>query len=101
MELSNFLKIIKTSKVEKGISIEKETILLNPIYISSIIINNYGINIICFLNGGKECNVYKIFKEVDKIPNEKLEEQIVKVYVLKCYVSNEEYEKLLEKINNI
>lgn len=101
MELSNFLKIIKTSKVEKGISIEKETILLNPMYISSIIINNYGINIICFLNGGKECNVYKIFKEVDKIPNEKLEEQIDKVYVLKCYVSNEEYEKLLEKINNI
>jgi hypothetical protein len=101
MGLSNFLKIIKTSKVEKGISIEKETILLNPIYISSIIINNYGINIICFLNGGKECNVYKIFKEVDKIPNEKLEEQIDKVYVLKCYVSNEEYEKLLEKINNI
>lgn len=101
MELSNFLKIIKTSKVEKGISIEKETILLNPIYISSIIINNYGINIICFLNGGKECNVYKIFKEIDKIPDEKLEEQIDKVYVLKCYVSNEEYEKLLEKINNI
>lgn len=101
MGLSNFLKIIKTSKVEKGISIEKETILLNPMYISSIIINNYGINIICFLNGGKECNVYKIFKEVDKIPNEKLEEQIDKVYVLKCYVSNEEYEKLLEKINNI
>ena len=101
MELSNFLKITKTSKVEKGISIEKETILLNPMYISSIIINNYGINIICFLNGGKECNVYKIFKEIDKIPDEKLEEQIDKVYVLKCYVSNEEYEKLLEKINNI
>ena len=101
MELSNFLKIIKTSKVEKGISIEKETILLNPIYISSIIINNYGINIICFLNGGKECNIYKIFKEVDKISNEKLEEQIDKVYVLKCYVSSEEYQKLLEKINNI
>lgn len=101
MELSNFLKIIKTSKVEKGISIEKETILLNPMYINNIIINNYGINIICFLNGGKECNIYKIFKEADKIPDEKLEEQIDKVYVLKCYVSNEEYEKLLEKINNI
>lgn len=101
MELSNFLKIIKTSKVEKGISIEKETILLNPMYISSIIINNYGINIICFLNGGKECNVYKIFKEVDKIPDEKLEEQIDRVYVLKCYVSSEEYQKLIEKINNI
>lgn len=40
MELSNFLKIIKTSKVEKGISIEKETILLNPMYISNIIIKN-------------------------------------------------------------
>lgn len=101
MELSNFIKITRTCKVEKGISIEKETILLNPIYINNIIINNYGINILYFLSNGKECNLYKISKEVEKIPNENLDEYVDKIYVLKCYVSNEEYEKLIEKINNI
>ena len=45
MDMKNFLKIKRISKLEKNQVLEKETIFLNERYIRNIVINDEKINI--------------------------------------------------------
>ena len=97
MDMKNFLKIKRISKLEKNIVLEKETIFLNERYIRNIVINDDMINIVYTMsNSDLSTTVYKI--SVDNGNYLELKETINQVLVIRCYVTKDEYDDILEQL---
>ena len=61
MDMNNFLKINKVSKLGKNQVLEKETVFLNQRYIRNIVINNDMINVVYTMsNSEQSATLYKI-----------------------------------------
>lgn len=98
MDMKNFLKINRISKLEKNQILEKETIFLNQRYIRNIVINGDMINIVYTMsNSDLSTTVYKI--SVDNGEYLELRETINKISVIRCYVTKDEYEEILRQLN--
>ena len=98
MDMKNFLKIKRISKLEENIVLEKETIFLNQRYIRNIVINDNMINIIYTMsNSDLSTTVYKI--SVDSGEYLELRETINKISLIRCYVTQKEYEEILRQLN--
>lgn len=98
MDMKNFLKINRISKLEKNQVLEKETIFLNQRYIRNIVINNDMINIVYTMsNSDLSTTVYKI--SVDNGNYLELRETINQVLVIRCYVTQKEYDDILRELN--
>lgn len=98
MDMKNFLKIKRISRLEKNQVLEKETIFLNQRYIRSIVINNEMINIVYTMsNSDLSTTVYKI--SVDSGEYLELRETINKISLIRCYVTQKEYEEILRQLN--
>lgn len=98
MDMKNFLKIKRISKLEKNIVLEKETIFLNERYIRNIVINDDMINIVYTMsNSDLSTTVYKI--SVDNGNYLELRENIKGVTLIRCYVTKKEYEDILRELN--
>lgn len=97
MDMKNFLKIKRISKLEKNQVLEKETIFLNERYIRNIVINDEMINIVYSMsNSDLSTTVYKI--SVDNGNYLKLRETIKNISLIRCYVSQKEYEEVLRQL---
>jgi hypothetical protein len=98
MDMKNFLKIKRISKLEENIVLEKETIFLNQRYIRNIVINDDMINIVYTMsNSDLSTTVYKI--SVDSGEYLELRETINKISLIRCYVTQKEYEEILRQLN--
>ena len=98
MDMKNFLKIKRISKLEENIVVEKETIFLNQRYIRNIVINDDMINIVYTMsNSDLSTTVYKI--SVDSGEYLELRETINKISLIRCYVTQKEYEEILRQLN--
>ena len=98
MNMKNFLKINRISKLEKNQVLEKETIFLNQRYIRNIVINGDMINIVYTMsNSDLSTTVYKI--SVDNGEYLELRETINKISLIRCYVTQKEYEEILRQLN--
>lgn len=98
MDMKNFLKIKRISRLEKNQVLEKETIFLNQRYIRSIVINNDMINIVYTMsNSEQSATVYKI--SIDDGNYLKLQENIKDVFLIRCYVTQKEYEEILSELD--
>ena len=98
MDINNFLKLNRISKLEKNQVLEKETIFLNQRYIRNIVINDNMINIIYTMsNSDLSTTVYKI--SVDSGEYLELRETINKISLIRCYVTQKEYEEILRQLN--
>lgn len=98
MDMKNFLKIKRISKLEKNQVLENETIFLNERYIRNIVINDDMINIVYSMsNSEQSTTVYKI--SVDDGNYLELRENIKGVTLIRCYVTKKEYEEILEELN--
>lgn len=98
MDMKNFLKIKRISKLEKNQVLEKETIFLNERYIRNIVINNEMINIVYSMsNSEQSATVYKIL--VDNGNYLELKESIKGVSLIRCYVTKDEYDDILRELN--
>ena len=98
MDMKNFLKINRVSRLEKNQVLEKETIFLNQRYIRNIVINNDMINIVYTMsNSDLSTTVYKI--SVDNGEYLELRETINKISLIRCYVTQKEYEEILRQLN--
>ena len=98
MDMKNFLKIKRISRLEKNKVLENETIFLNKRYIRNIFINNYMINIVYTMsNSDLSTTVYKI--SVDNGEYLELRETINKISLIRCYVTQKEYEEILRQLN--
>ena len=96
--MKNFLKIKRISKLEENIVLEKETIFLNQRYIRNIVINDDMINIVYTMsNSDLSTTVYKI--SVDSGEYLELRETINKISLIRCYVTQKEYEEILRQLN--
>lgn len=97
MDMKNFLKIKRISKLEKNQVLEKETIFLNERYIRNIVINDEMINIVYSMsNSDLSTTVYKI--SVDNGNYLKLRETIKNISLIRCYVTKDEYNNILEQL---
>lgn len=97
MDMKNFLKINRISKLEKNQVLEKETIFLNERYIRSIVINDDMINIVYTMsNSEQSATVYKI--SIDDGNYLELQENIKGVFLIRCYVTKDEYNNILEQL---
>jgi hypothetical protein len=98
MDMNNFLKLNRISKLEKNQVLEKETIFLNQRYIRNIVINDNMINIIYTMsNSQSSATVYKI--SIDNGNYLELEENVKGVLLIRCYVTKEVYEEILRQLN--
>lgn len=98
MDMKNFLKINRISKLEKNKVLENETIFLNQRYIRNIVINDEMINIVYTMsNSDLSTTVYKI--SVDNGEYLELRETINKISLIRCYVTQKEYEEILRQLN--
>lgn len=98
MDMKNFLKINRISRLEKNQVLEKETIFLNQRYIRNIVINDEMINIVYSMsNSEQSATVYKI--SVDNGNYLELRENIKGVHLIRCYVSKNEYDEILRELN--
>ena len=98
MNMKNFLKIKRISRLEKNKVLENETIFLNQRYIRNIVINDDMINIVYTMsNSDLSTTVYKI--SVDNGEYLELRETINKISVIRCYVTKDEYEEILKQLN--
>lgn len=98
MDMKNFLKIKRISRLEKNKVLENETIFLNQRYIRNIVINDDMINIVYTMsNSDLSTTVYKI--SVDNGEYLELRETINKISVIRCYVTKDEYEEILKQLN--
>lgn len=98
MDMKNFLKINRVSRLEKNQVLEKETIFLNERYIRNIVINDEMINIVYSMsNSEQSATVYKI--SVDNGNYLELRENIKGVSLIRCYVTQKEYEEVLRQLN--
>ena len=98
MDMKNFLKINRVSRLEKNQVLEKETIFLNQRYIRNIVINDEMINIVYTMsNSDLSTTVYKI--SVNNGNYLELRENIKGVSLIRCYVTQKEYEEILEELN--
>lgn len=98
MDMKNFLKIKRISKLEKNQVLEKETIFLNERYIRNIVINDDMINIVYSMsNSEQSATVYKIL--VDNGNYLELKESIKGVSLIRCYVTKDEYDDILRELN--
>lgn len=98
MDMKNFLKIKRISRLEKNKVLENETIFLNQRYIRNIVINNDMINIVYTMsNSDLSTTVYKI--SVDNGEYLELRETINKISLIRCYVTQKEYEEILRQLN--
>ena len=97
MDMKNFLKIKRISKLEKNIVLEKETIFLNERYIRNIVINDDMINIVYSMsNSEQSATVYKIL--VDNGNYLEFHETIKNISLIRCYVTKDEYNNILEQL---
>ena len=97
MDMKNFLKIKRISKLEKNQVLEKETIFLNEKYIRNIVINNEMINIVYSMsNSEQSATVYKIL--IDNGNYLELRENIKGVSLIRCYVTQKENEEILRQL---
>lgn len=98
MDMKNFLKINRVSRLEKNQVLEKETIFLNQRYIRSIVINDEMINIVYTMsNSEQSATVYKI--SVDDGNYLELQGNIKGVFLIRCYVTQKEYDDILRQLN--
>lgn len=98
MDMKNFLKINRISRLEKNKVLENETIFLNQRYIRNIVINGDMINIVYTMsNSDLSTTVYKI--SVDNGEYLELRETINKISLIRCYVTQKEYEEILRQLN--
>ena len=98
MDMKNLLKINRISKLEKNKVLENETIFLNQRYIRNIVINDEMINIVYTMsNSDLSTTVYKI--SVDNGEYLELRETINKISLIRCYVTQKEYEEILRQLN--
>lgn len=98
MDMKNFLKIKRISRLEKNKVLENETIFLNQRYIRNIVINDDMINIVYTMsNSDLSTTVYKI--SVDNGEYLELRETINKISLIRCYVTQKEYEEILRQLN--
>lgn len=98
MDMKNFLKINRVSRLEKNQVLEKETIFLNERYIRNIVINDEMINIVYSMsNSEQSTTVYKI--SVDNGNHLELRENIKGVSLIRCYVTKDEYNNILEQLS--
>ena len=98
MDMKNFLKINRISRLEKNKVLENETIFLNQRYIRNIVINGDMINIVYTMsNSDLSTTVYKI--SVDNGEYLELRETINKKSLIRCYVTQKEYEEILRQLN--
>lgn len=97
MDMKNFLKINRVSRLEKNQVLEKETIFLNERYIRNIVINDDMINIVYSMsNSEQSATVYKI--SVDYGNYLELHETIKNISLIRCYVTKDEYNNILEQL---
>ena len=93
MDMKNFLQLKRISRLEKNQVLEKETIFLNERYIRNIVINDEMINIVYSMsNSEQSTTVYKI--SVDNGNYLELRENIKGVSLIRCYVTQKEYEDI-------
>lgn len=98
MDMKNFLKIKRISRLEKNQVLEKETIFLNQRYIRSIVINNEMINIVYTMsNSQSSSTIYKI--SIDNGDYLELQENIKGISLIRCYATKDEYEEILRQLN--
>ena len=98
MDMKNFLQLKRISRLEKNQVLEKETIFLNERYIRNIVINDEMINIVYSMsNSEQSATVYKI--SVDNGNYLELRENIKGVHLIRCYVTQKEYEEILRQLN--
>lgn len=98
MDMKNFLQLKRISRLEKNQVLEKETIFLNERYIRNIVINDEMINIVYSMsNSEQSATVYKI--SVDDGNYLELRENIKGVSLIRCYVTQKEYEEILRELN--
>lgn len=98
MDMKNFLQLKRISRLEKNQVLEKETIFLNERYIRNIVINDEMINIVYSMsNSEQSTTVYKI--SVDNGNYLELRENIKGVHLIRCYVTQKEYEEVLRQLN--
>lgn len=98
MDMKNFLQLKRISRLEKNQVLEKETIFLNERYIRNIVINDEMINIVYSMsNSEQSITVYKI--SVDNGNYLELRENIKGVSLIRCYVTQKEYEEVLRQLN--
>lgn len=98
MDMKNFLQLKRISRLEKNQVLEKETIFLNERYIRNIVINDEMINIVYSMsNSEQSTTVYKI--SVDNGNYLELRENIKGVSLIRCYVTQKEYEEVLRQLN--
>lgn len=98
MDMNNFLKINKVSKLGKNQVLEKETVFLNQRYIRNIVINNDMINVVYTMsNSEQSAIVYKI--SIDNGNYLDLQENVKGISLIRCYVTKEVYEEILRQLN--
>lgn len=98
MDMKNFLQLKRISRLEKNQVLEKETIFLNERYIRNIVINDEMINIVYSMsNSEQSTTVYKI--SVDNRNYLELRENIKGVHLIRCYVTKDEYNNILEQLS--
>lgn len=98
MDMKNFLQLKRISRLEKNQVLEKETIFLNERYIRNIVINDEMINIVYSMsNSEQSTTVYKI--SVDNGNYLELRENIKGVSLIRCYVTQKEYEEILSELD--
>lgn len=96
MDMKNFLQLKRISKLEKNQVLEKETIFLNERYIRNIVINDDMINIVYSMsNSEQSATIYKI--SIDNGNYLELQESIKGVSLIRCYVTKDEYNNILEQ----
>lgn len=98
MDINNFLKINKVSKLGKNQVLEKETVFLNQRYIRNIVINNDMINVVYTMsNSEQSATLYKI--SIDNGNYLDLQENVKGISLIRCYVTKEVYEEILRQLN--
>ena len=98
MDMNNFLKINKVSKLGKNQVLEKETVFLNQRYIRNIVINNDMINVVYTMsNSEQSATLYKI--SIDNGNYLDLQENVKGISLIRCYVTKEVYEEILRQLN--
>ena len=98
MDMNNFLKINKVSKLGKNQVLEKETVFLNQRYTRNIVINNDMINVVYTMsNSEQSAIVYKI--SIDNGNYLDLQENVKGISLIRCYVTKEVYEEILRQLN--
>lgn len=100
MDMRFFLNIDRISEVNGNVALKKEEVILNAYYIRNIIIRDEEIIIVYTMtNHENSGTVYQILKDKGKYEN--LEDEIKKVHLIRCYVSEKDYQNILEQLGKI